>query len=347
MLKEIDISTALKLSEKLPIIDVRSPGEFEKGHIPGAVNIALFSNSERADVGTVYKKQSKEKAMEIGLKYVEPKLDNFIQQARELAPNGHVIVHCWRGGMRSKAFAEHLHDNGFTDVSTIIGGYKSFRNYALDSFSKKAKLCTLGGYTGSGKTYILHQLHEMGEQVIDLEGLANHKGSAFGGIGQGQQPTIEQFENNLFWQWKNLDYSKTIWVEDESHRIGTVNIPMNFYDNMRSEPVLFVDLPQSERVKHLVTEYATFPKSELAISINHISKRLGGENTKKALQSIENGDFEYVAEIALKYYDKYYLRGLNKRENQKNIFKMDLSKIDFKQNATEIKKFYDEKIGTR
>ncbi len=345
MLKDIDISTALKLSDKLPIIDVRSPGEFEKGHIPGAINIPLFSNSERADVGTAYKKQSKEKAMEIGLKYVEPKLDDFIQQAREIAPDGRVIVHCWRGGMRSKAFAKHLYDNGFADVSTIIGGYKAFRNYALDSFSKEAKLCTLGGYTGSGKTYILHQLGDMGDQVIDLEGIANHKGSSFGGIGQGEQPTIEQFENNLFWKWKNLDYSKTIWVEDESHRIGSVNIPMNFYENMRSKPVLFVDLPQTERVKHLVTEYATFPKSELAISINHISKRLGGENTKKALQSIENGDFEYVAEITLKYYDKYYLRGLNKRENQKNIFKMDLSTINFKQNAKKIKEFYNEKIG--
>ncbi len=346
MLKEIDINTGLKLAGKLPIIDVRSPAEFEKGHIPGAVSIPLFSNSERAHVGTVYKKQSKEKAMEIGLKYVEPKLNFFIEKAKELAPDKRIIVHCWRGGMRSKAFAKHLHDNGFKDVSTLIGGYKAFRNYALNSFCTKAKLCTLGGYTGSGKTYILYQLREMGEQVIDLEGLANHKGSSFGGIGQGQQPTIEQFENNLFWAWKNLEYSKTIWVEDESHRIGSVNIPMNFYQNMRSNPVLFVDLPQSERVKHLVDEYATFPKSELAISIDHISKRLGGENTKKALQSIESGDFKYVAEIALKYYDKYYLRGLNKRENQKNIFKMNLSKIDFKQNAVEIKYFYDERIAT-
>ena len=344
MLKEIDINTGLQLAKEIPIIDVRSPGEFEKGHIPGAVNIPLFSNSERADVGTAYKKQSKEKAMEIGLKYVEPKLDDFIQQSKKLAPDGRLIVHCWRGGMRSKAFAKHLHDNGFTDVSTLIGGYKTFRNYALDLFSAKAKLCTLGGYTGSGKTYILQWLQKMGEQIIDLEGLANHKGSAFGGIGQGNQPTIEQFENNLFWEWKNLDYSKIIWVEDESHRIGSVNIPMNLFENMRSEPVLFIDLPQPERVKHLVDEYADFPKTELAISINNISKRLGGENTTKALQSIENGDFKYVAELALKYYDKYYLRGLNKRENQKNIFTLNLSTMDFKQNAKKIIDFYDEFI---
>ncbi len=347
MLKEIDINTVLQLAEELPIIDVRTPAEFKKGHIPGAVNIALFSNSERAHVGTVYKKESKERAMEIGLKYVEPKLNYFIEKAKELAPDKRVIIHCWRGGMRSKAFAKHLHDNGFTDVSTIVGGYKAFRNYALDSFCTKAQLCTLGGYTGSGKTYILHQLREMGEQVVDLEGIANHKGSAFGGIGQEQQPTIEQFENSLFWEWKNFDYSKTIWIEDESHRIGRVNIPMNLFQNMRSKPLLFLDLPQPERIEHLVVEYANFPKTELAVSIDHISKRLGGENTKKALQSIENGDFEYVAELALKYYDKYYLRGLNKRENQKNIFKLNLSKIDFKKNAIEIKNCYNEIIEKR
>ncbi|NOR75469.1 MAG: tRNA 2-selenouridine(34) synthase MnmH [Draconibacterium sp.] len=345
MVKEIDISIGLQLGNELPIIDVRSPAEFEKGHIPGAVNIPLFSNSERAHVGTVYKKESKEKAMEVGLKYVEPKLNYFIEKAEEIAHKKGVIVHCWRGGMRSKAFAKHLHDNGFTDVSTLIGGYKSFRNYALNSFSTKAQLCTLGGYTGSGKTYILHKLKEMGEQVIDLEGLANHKGSAFGGIGQGNQPTIEQFENNLFWEWKNFDYSKTIWVEDESHRIGSVNIPMNLFENMKSEPLLFVDLPQTERIKHLVDEYATFPKTELAISIEHISKRLGGENTKKALQCLEKDNFEFIAEIALKYYDKYYLRGLNKRENQKNVFTLNLININFMQNAIKIKDFYNENIG--
>ena len=344
MLKEIEINRGLKLAKDIPIIDVRSPAEFEKGHIPGATNIPLFSNSERAHVGTVYKKQSKEQAMKIGLKYVEPKLNYFIEKAKKLAPNKRIIVHCWRGGMRSKAFAKHLHDNGFEDVSTLIGGYKAFRNYALYSFCTKAKLCTLGGYTGSGKTYILYQLREMGEQIIDLEGLANHKGSAFGGIGQEKQPTIEQFENNLFWKWKNLNYSKTIWVEDESHRIGSVNIPMNFYENMKENPVLFVDIPQSERIKHLVKEYATCPKKELAISIEHISKRLGGENVKKALQYLESNNFDFIAEITLKYYDKYYLRGLNKRENQKNTFKLNLPEIDFNLNAIQIKEFYNENI---
>ncbi|MCD6354603.1 MAG: tRNA 2-selenouridine(34) synthase MnmH [Prolixibacteraceae bacterium] len=343
MLKEIDPYSFLKLAKQLSIIDVRSPGEYEKGHIPGAVNISLFSNSERAHVGTVYKKESKEKAMEIGLKYVQPKLNDFVRRAEELAPDKRVLVHCWRGGMRSNAFARHLCDNGFAEVSTLIGGYKAFRNYALDSFKTKANLCILGGYTGSGKTYILHQLQKMGEQVIDLEGLANHKGSAFGGIGQKKQPTNEQFENNLFWKWKELDYTKTIWVEDESHRIGSVNLPINFFQNMRDNTLLFIDLPQSVRVKHLVNEYASFPKNELTVSIQHISKRIGSENTQKALQCLEKNDFERVAEITLKYYDKYYLRDLDKRENQKNIFRLNLSTIDFKLNAKKVKNFYENR----
>ncbi len=120
-------------------------------------------------------------------------------------------------------------ENGFNDVYVISGGYKAFRKYALESFKTDAEICILGGYTGSAKTHILHALREMGEQLVDLEGLAKHKGSAFGRIGNGEQPGIEQFENNLFWYWKDLDYSRTIWIEDESHRIGLVNIPMNFF----------------------------------------------------------------------------------------------------------------------
>ena len=343
MLNEIDIHTGLQLAKERPIIDVRSPGEFEKGHIPGAVNIPLFSNSERAHVGTAYKKVSKEKAMEIGLKYVEPKLNNFLVEARKLSPSGQLIVHCWRGGMRSKAFAKHLHDNGFSEVYTLIGGYKAFRNFALNSFETEAKLCILGGYTGSGKTHILHRLKEMGEQIIDLEGIAHHKGSAFGGIGQKEPPTIEQFENNLFWEWKELNRSKVTWIEDESHRIGRVNIPMNLFQKMRDSLVIFIDVPLAERVKHLVKEYASCEKSELAISIEHISKRLGSENTTKALQCLESNNFECITEITLKYYDKYYLRGLNKRENHKNIATLKIDKLDFQQNAKQIRNFYYER----
>lgn len=342
MIQQIDIATFLKLEKKLSVIDVRSPGEFEKGHIPGAVNIPLFSNEERAHVGTVYKKQSKEKAIEVGYKYVFPKLSAFIVESRKAASGDDIIVHCWRGGMRSKSFAKHLAENGFNCVYVIEGGYKALRKYALESYTIEAKICVIGGYTGSGKTYILNSLHERGEQIIDLEGIANHKGSAFGGIGNGKQPTIEQFENNLFWNWKDLNYSQTIWVEDESHRIGNVNIPMTFYENIRSKPLVFLEIPREERIKHLVVEYANYPKVDLTDSIERITKRLGGKNTQIAIQSIEENNFVEATNLALIYYDKYYLRGLNSRTLQNNIFTLNLETVNPEANAKQIKKFYNE-----
>ncbi|MCY1723132.1 tRNA 2-selenouridine(34) synthase MnmH [Prolixibacteraceae bacterium Z1-6] len=339
MLREITFSEYLALSEEVPLIDVRSPGEYQKGHIPGATNIPLFTNDERAQVGTVYKQKSKEQAIELGYKLVTPKFEWFISESQKVAPSGTVAVHCWRGGMRSKSFAQHLSEYGFNEVYVISGGYKAFRNHAHQSFQTNAEMCILGGYTGSAKTYILRELKEMGQQVIDLEGLANHKGSAFGGIGNGGQPTIEQFENNLFWEWKDLNYGKTIWIEDESHRIGLVNIPMNFFENMRSQPVIFLDIKREERARHLVNDYARADKAALADSINRIAKRLGGLDTKLALAHLEANEFFEVAMITLKYYDKYYLRGLQNRDHD-HIYPLELTTINFKQNAKQILKHY-------
>jgi len=340
MPKEITFSEFLKLPEPVPLIDVRSPGEFQKGHIPGATNIPLFRNDERAHVGTVYKQESKEAAIEVGYTYVNPKLKWFISESEKVAPSEKIAVHCWRGGMRSKSFAKHLSHNGFNEVYVIAGGYKAFRNYTQEAFTQEAEIIILGGYTGSAKTYILKALAERGEQILDLEGLASHKGSAFGKIGNGEQPTIEQFENNLFWEWKELNYSKTIWIEDESHRIGLVNIPMNFFENMRSRPVVFIDIPRNERARHLVEDYSLENKSMLADSISRISKKLGGLETRKALTHLVANEFHEVAMITLGYYDKYYLRGLKNRKHN-NIFPLEISKIDFRKNAKQILDHYE------
>lgn len=340
MLQEISFSDFLKQDKTLPLVDVRSPGEYKKGHIPGACNIPLFTDEERAIVGTAYVQESREKAISIGYEFVTPKLDWFLKEARKSERNGSIAVHCWRGGMRSKAFAEHLYSNGFDNVFVIIGGYKAFRRHALNAFKTEADICLIGGYTGSGKTYMLDALSQMNEQVVDLERMANHKGSAFGKIGDGSQPSIEQFENNLYWHWKELNYNKTIWIEDESHRIGLVNIPMNFFNNMRSCPVIFVDIPQEMRAQHLVEEYSETEKGMLADSIVRISKRLGGLNTQKALALLENNEYYEVALISLNYYDKYYIRGLKNREHRK-IFPLDLEEVNPKKNAKLVKNFYE------
>ncbi|MDA3880172.1 MAG: tRNA 2-selenouridine(34) synthase MnmH [Prolixibacteraceae bacterium] len=317
------------------IIDVRSPGEYEKGHIPRAVNIPLFSNDERAHVGTVYKQQSKEDAIKLGYKYVTPKLQWFIDESIKVAPGREVVVHCWRGGMRSQSFAQHLSENGFSNVQVIKGGYKSYRHFVLNTFEKEYCLRILGGYTGSGKTYILQELKKIGEQVIDLERLANHKGSAFGGINQPQQPTVEQFENNLHEQWLKLDHSKPIWLEDESHNIGADKIPMPLYLQMRNSQLFFLDIPNTERAKHLVGEYANCNIEKLAESIHKIAKRLGFQNEKLAIEMLEQENFYDVAFITLHYYDKSYMKGMSAR-NKDMVHTIKLDYVNHKKNAETI-----------
>lgn len=333
MITEIDIRDFFQTNN--PLIDVRSPGEYAKGHIPGAVNIPLFSDEERARIGTVYVQQSSEKAIELGYKYVNPKLSDFILQSWKVAPNGKVTVHCWRGGMRSRSFAEHLSENGFRDVSVITGGYKAYRNFVLSSFDSPFHMRIVGGYTGSGKTDVIKQLQNTGFQAIDLEGIARHKGSAFGNVEQQVQPTVEQFENNLFDLWRKLDYTQPIWLEDESHNIGGVNIPMNLYKQMQKSPVYFLDIPREERAKHLVTEYATADKELLTESICKISKRLGGQNTKEALQLLNEEKFYEVALLALSYYDKSYLKGMRFHDPEK-IFTIQKKNTNPVENATAI-----------
>lgn len=316
---DISIKEYLKKFDHLTLIDVRSPGEFEKGHIPGAHNIPLFSNEERAHVGTVYKQESQEAAIKLGYKYVEPKLQWFIDESEKHAPQKNIVIHCWRGGMRSHSFAEHLQNNGFHNVYVIDKGYKSYRYEALNNFDK-GELILLGGYTGSGKTHILHQIAKEGHQVLDLEGLASHKGSAFGNIGMNTQPTTEQFENNLFWQWNQFDISKPIWVEDESPNIGNVNIPMHLFQKMKYSKVLFIEISKEERAKLLVKEYALGDKDMLAVGINKISKRLGNDVAKRAHELLDDDNFYEVAKLALTYYDKYYKRGIDKRDKGSFLF---------------------------
>jgi len=335
MVSEITIDDLLLIN--LPIIDVRSPGEFEHGHIPGAISIPLFTNEERAHVGTVYKQNSKEAAVALGYKYVNPKLESYISESKKVAPSGKVIVHCWRGGMRSESFAEHLSDNGFQHVHRLVGGYKAYRNYILTSFEHPFCLKVLGGYTGSGKTHILHEMQNIGIQVIDLEGLAHHKGSAFGGIGQGQQPTVEQFENILYHELEKLDKTKPIWIEDESITIGAVKIPKPFFDQMREAKLFFIDIPAKERVKLLVDEYASCDCEQLSASIHRIAKRLGGLNEKRAIESLEGKRFDEVASIALDYYDKSYLKGMSGRLPER-VVRIEIPTINHIENAKTVAK---------
>jgi tRNA 2-selenouridine synthase len=331
------VNIAKALSSKRPIIDVRSPKEFAQGHIPNAINIPLFTNDERAQVGTIYKKVSKEAAIALGTTMVEHKLIDFINKSKAAAPEGKAVIHCWRGGMRSQSFAKHLSDNGFEEANVITGGYKAYRNYVLDQLTLPLKIKLLGGYTGSGKTHILSELKKRGHQVIDLEGLAHHKGSAFGGIGQKAQPTSEQFDNNLAQEIDRLDRNKLIWIEDESYSIGNVNVPQQIHRQMRSSDLIFIDVPAAERAKHLVQEYSQVCDDLLAESIRKLSKRLGLEKVKQALAALAQKDYYSVALLSLSYYDKLYKKGKD-REATRTVTTLTLANTNHLENALALEK---------
>lgn len=302
------------LAAGLPLIDVRSPAEYLRGHIPGAVNLPLFSDEERACVGTLYKQQGRDAAMLEGLRITGPKLAPMVEEARRIAPDGRIGVHCWRGGERSASVAWLLRKAGFSEVATLERGYKAFREHVLASLAKPWNLFVLGGYTGTGKTVILELLRGQGEAVVNLEKLAQHKGSAFGGIGEGIQPSTEHFENLLWKALQQLGNSRPIWVEDESQMIGKAKIPDPFFALLRSAPVWFVDMPLEQRAQQLVETYGLYPADELADAIKRIQKRLGPQHAKEALDALGAGNLHRVAEITLAYYDKTYARGLSQRD---------------------------------
>ena len=297
-----------------PIIDVRSPSEHRQGHIPGAHSLPLFTDEERSIVGTLYKQQGRDIALLEGLRKVGPKLAGIVEECRRLAPEGRIRVHCWRGGERSGSVAWLLDKAGFQEVYTLKGGYKFFRREVLASFARPRLLRIVGGFTGTGKTELLRHLNEQGEQTIDLEDLADHKGSSYGAIGEAPQPTTEHFENLIWSAMQHIDPTRVLWLEDESQMIGRNKIPDALFARMRSAPCFFVEIPREERAVRLVKDYGKFPKEQLAEATKRIEKKIGPQHCRTALEALEAGDLYTVAMITLEYYDKTYLHGSQKRD---------------------------------
>jgi len=337
----IHVEDFLALSDSFPVIDVRAPMEFAQGHIPGAVNIPLFDDHERKVVGTKYKQVNKEAAMYAGLEFAGKKLVQLAKKGERAAgKNKTLLVHCWRGGMRSKSMVWLFETLGLT-CYLLEGGYKSYRRYVKEVVARPLKLLVLGGRTGSGKTAILKDLNSMGEQVIDLEGLARHKGSAFGALGESEQPTTEQFENDLCKKILDLQARKVTWIEDESRNIGKCVLPGEFYTRMRESDLIFLDISRELRADHLVIDYASYRQEDLKDCVKKISKRLGGDRTREALDSIDRGDFKTTAMITLHYYDKAYMFSLEKNHKKYHILVSD--DVDPLKNAERLIKYEKER----
>jgi tRNA 2-selenouridine synthase len=315
MIRSITINQLFSLAKGISFLDVRTPAEYSHGHIPHAFNLPLFSDEERVIIGTMYKQQSREAAVLKGFEIVGPKWAGFITQALEMAPGKNVVVHCWRGGMRSEAMAWALNMYGF-DVYVIKGGYKAFRRWSHEQFEKIYNLHIIGGMTGSGKTKTLHELSKMGEQVIDLEELAQHRGSAYGTMNKLVQPTQEQFENNLAFRLSVLRPERITWIEDESRSIGRRQIPAALWGQMIQSPLSDIQVPHQYRIDHLVEEYCSLDKTFLIESTERIRKRLGPVNFKHAIEAINEERFADFIRLVLIYYDKSYRTALTNKAKE-------------------------------
>lgn len=335
-IQKIDVATFLLFSRNSLVLDVRSPSEFSQARYPGAYSLPLFTDEERKVVGTAYKQESKEKAIKIGLDYFGPKMRAMVEEVETLTQNGNkkILVHCWRGGMRSGGVAWLLDLYGF-EVYQLTGGYKAYRNWVLRQLENPYDLKILSGNTGSGKTPLLHELEKSGMQMVDLEALANHKGSALGGINQAPQPSQEMFENLLAEKLSSKNTEKTILLEDESQRIGNLNIPNVLWQKMKESDLIYLQIPFDERLKYLVEEYGKLPIEELKNAILRIQKRLGGLETKNAIQHLEDQNLSGCFGILLRYYDKWYEKGLNSKEKGE-IIKIEGESVNVELNAKKI-----------
>ncbi|HUB60720.1 MAG TPA: tRNA 2-selenouridine(34) synthase MnmH [Puia sp.] len=334
MTRPISIEELPGLPATIPVADVRTPAEYTHGHIPGAVNLPLFTNEERVQVGTTYKQQGREAAILLGFDLTGQKWSGFIRQALQIAPQKKIALHCWRGGMRSAAMAWALDLYGF-EVYTIRGGYKSFRHWALRQFQRPYPLSVIGGMTGSGKTRVLTRLKTCGEQTIDLENLAQHQGSAYGSLNRLIQPTQEQFENELAVLLAKTDLQRPIWIEDESQNIGKCLLPKPLFTQLRDAPLFDLQVPEEDRIAALLAEYGGLDKDFLIGSTERIARRLGPEQAKAAITAIREDRMADFIRQVLVYYDKTYRKGLVTR-NPNNIIPIVAPNDDPERNAEQL-----------
>lgn len=311
----LSVDDFFRLRTSFPLVDVRSEGEFAEGHITSAINIPSLNNAERIAVGTDYKQKGQAEAIRTGFRLVGPRLLQIVDHAKSIATENEMLVHCWRGGMRSGNFCQFVNMAG-VKTHQLKGGYKAYRNTALDSFKTPFNFIVLAGSTGSGKTEILNSLAEAGEQVIDLEKLARHKGSVFGGLMQLPQPTTEQFQNDLFETILKLDTTKRIWIEDESVAVGKIFLPLDFWQTMGRSPVIELQVDKTIRINRLVKEYGSADRTEFLEAMIGITKKLGGQHFKAAKEKLLEDDMHSVMEILLTYYDKAYRNGLDKKSTR-------------------------------
>ncbi len=294
------------------IVDVRTPLEYAEDHIPGAVNVPLLSNEERVEIGILYKQVGPHAARLRGLELTSPRFPAIIGEIDACAGGRPILVYCWRGGLRSRTVAVILDLTGYSALQ-LEGGYKSYRNHVVsyfENFTPPGPLVVVHGLTGIGKTAFIHCLAGERCTVIDLEGLARHRGSAFGGLGQGSQPSQKHFESMLWNELRKGKRGMPVVLEGESRRIGMLSLPGNMYDVMAGSIKVWCEASIETRVKRLIEEYGRPEyRDGMAVALQRIRKRLGGPKYEEISGYLENWEMEpFMAALLTGYYDRVYYK---------------------------------------
>ena len=332
----INTQSLLQANDDILLCDVRSPIEYQKGHIPLAISLPLFSDEERKTIGILYKNEGSRAAFCKGLAFVGPKMHTLVERVSSLAEKKRrVVIYCARGGKRSESVHWLLQQSGQQDVYRLEGGYQQFRNFMLGILQRKYPTTVLSGLTGVGKTKILRVLHRMGRQCIDLEKIACHRGSAFGGYPNMEQPTQQLFENelaiNLFQHRKS---EEVVFVEDESKSIGKCYFPPLFFSqNIKEASVIHLTCSIEQRIFNLMEEYGSVERHELLNALYKLEKRLGREKVEKISNYIQCNDLYTAIRYILDYYDHKYTYNQNKRHI---VFQMDVTGMCADEVAEEI-----------
>lgn len=342
-IREIETDTFMELACNAGsvIFDVRSESEHQAGHIPGALSLPLLNDEQRREIGICYKENGQQAAVEMGFELVGPHFHDKIQRARKMAGDRNILLYCWRGGLRSNIMAWLLNTSGM-NVQLLRGGYKSYRHLALKQFSRPYRMLIIAGKTGTGKTEVLRMPHPEKIDTVDLEDIARHRGSAFGGLGHDPQPTQEQFENNLTHVLWRIPNDHSVLVEDESRMIGKLRVPDDFYNRMQHAPAIEIDLPEDVRIRQILKDYGHFPPGELEEKTKQIEKRMGPEQCKNAIEALRTGNMhDWCAEL-LRYYDKTYFF----KQNQSHQKKLRRFSGSIDEIRTEIQTFLEQWANT-
>jgi tRNA 2-selenouridine synthase len=329
------------LDSHLPV-DVRTPLEFAEDHLPGAINVPLLSNEERVEIGTIYKQQGPHLARERGLELTAHRFPEMVRTIAASAQGRPVLVYCWRGGLRSKTVTSILELTGHQAVQ-LVGGYKSFRNQVADyfhPFTPRSPLVVLHGMTGIGKTTLLMRLKERGCPVVDLEGLACHRGSAFGQLGLNQTLTQKRFETLLWDAFRKAPADRPVILEGESERIGRVSLPGDLYQKMADGIRVWCTASLETRVQRLIEEYGLPEyKEEMGAALQRIRKKLGGKSCDELAGHLERWEMEpFMRGLVCDYYDKVYYKN---REWQADF---ELCMEDFDRAADELNALLERRL---